>query len=112
MELGRIYERVVINSSAAAAVHVLRAAVAGQVIRVHDFGMTGAAAGQVLIQSSSGASPTVISQKIGIDADRLSSMGWRPQKEGALAGVVGKNLEILSTGTTITGYALISLSTD
>ncbi len=112
MELGTEYERVVINSSAAAAVHVLRAAVASKVIRLHGFGASGAAAGQFLVQSSSGGSPTVIAQKMGVDVDRLSVMPFVPQKEGAITGVVGKNLEILSTGTTITGYALISLSTD
>ncbi len=111
-ELAREYERVVVNSSAANAVHVIRVAVAGEVLRLHGFGFTGAAAGTVLVQSSSGASPTVIVQKLGIGASTVEGMPFAIQKDGAIEGVTGKNLEILSTGTTVTGWAIVSLSTD
>lgn len=112
-ELAREYEQVVVNSSAAGGVHVIRAAVAGQVLRLHGFGLTAStAAAKVLVQTSSGASPTIIAQKIGLAVDSLAVMPFVIQKDGALAGLKGKNLEILSTETTVTGYAIVSLSTD
>jgi hypothetical protein len=115
MELCNNFQQVIIATTSSTAPRVLLAASTGQVpcLNALHMSMTGAASLVIQSETTSTGSTGPVNLTGAMPAAANGQFDWELEKtvQGCLRGIRGGNLQLLSTGTTYRGYAIVSQTT-
>jgi hypothetical protein len=112
MELGQNFERVTIDTSAAGTYETLKAAASGKVQRLHALHVRMVGAGTLKVQTTTtGDSGTDLCGALPLAANAGIDWDFDARQDSALASTSGGYLRVGSTGTTVKGWSVISVTT-